>query len=135
MKTIAAPASLRLALAVPLAALALAGCGKKADEAGDNITVSAGPTPAPAASRPLDYTAKVRALPDGQRNGVLFRAIRDANQACQGIKSARDVSQPGSASAWLATCDDGGQWVVTMDSQGTATVTSARDAARVNGGG
>ncbi len=71
------------------------------------------------------YVARVRALPEGQRHGVLFRAIRDAGRACQGVTASQEAGAPGAPAAWLATCDDA-QWVVTLADDGTATVTDAR---------
>lgn len=83
-------------------------------------------TAAPAAAAPQeDYVARVRALPEGQRNGVLFRAIRDGGRECQGVTRSEAAAE----AAWVATCDDGGQWVVALARDGTATVTNAREMA------
>ena len=76
-----------------------------------------------------DYVARVRALPEGQRNGVLFRAIRDAGRDCQGVTESATAGEADGPAAWLATCEGGGQWLVALADDGTATITDARAAA------
>lgn len=103
--------------ALPLAFLAaLAAC--------DNATPA--PSPTPAASASSDAAARVAALPAAQRDGVLFRAIRDAgHQGCQQVTGSERAGTTAPAT-WLATCDDGARWLVTIGADGTATVTGAR---------
>ena len=53
---------------------------------------------------------------------MLFRAISDAGRACQGV--TRSTSGPvlqGNPS-WVATCDDGTPWVVSINNKGIATI-------------
>lgn len=110
---------LPLLLALPLCALG--GCDGGAPRA-----------PKATAASPGGYVTRVRALNDGQRNGVLFRAIRDAGRTCQGVtrsEAAGAGAEGGQASpaAWVATCEDGTPWVVALADDGTATVANARE--------
>lgn len=94
---------------------ALAGCGQQPAR-----TVAVTNTAAPAES---GYIAKVLALPQGQLNGVLYRAIDDAKRPCQGI--AGRVRQPdrNGKPAWAVRCIDGSAWVVLLNDNGMADVT------------
>ena len=108
-------------LAIPFA---LAACGQTGGtDTTTNITVPDN-----------GYTAKMQALNEGERNGVLFRAIRDAERACQGVVRSQAV-EGGAAGqpAWVATCDDGGEWLVALGADGIATVTNARELAAAQG--
>ena len=104
-----------------LLSLALAGC----DGASAPTTAAA---PADTA-----FFNQVAALPEGQREGLLLRAIRDAGQNCQGVTATTRAGEPGGPPAWLATCTDKGQWLVVLKADGTAQVTNARDIARAAG--
>ena len=109
-------------LLLPLAAsLALAGCG------------GGGATPAPTPTATVSangYVAKVRALPERQRAGVLLRAIRDAERDCQSVTAQTPAGTQGANAAWVATCDGRTHWVVQIADDGTATVVDAQDVAR-----
>lgn len=89
------------------------------------------PAPPPAPKpKPTEsgYIARVQALPPGQRDGVLFRAIRaSGGQACQEIKQV-ETAPPVRAGQphWRVTCIDGSQWSVSLADDGTALVTGAR---------
>lgn len=107
--------------AVLLAPLAvLAACQSPTDTAANN---------AAAAPAEHGYIAKVQALPPGQRDLVLFRAIqKGGGSACQGVTGVETLpvnklGQP----MWRATCAEGAQWLVTLSDDGTALVTGARD--------
>lgn len=103
---------------IVLLAAALGGCTDPAPQRD--------PAPRPTA----DAAAQVAALPAGQRNAVLFRAIRDAGRDCQRVDSA-EAAPTVAPGAWIATCDNGGQWLVTLGADGTATIAggAARPAA------
>jgi hypothetical protein len=110
-------AGMVLALAL---ALATAGCGQPARDPA--VTPTATPT---AAGR---YVQTVAALPEGQRRGVLFRAIVDAGHDCQSIvDSSREAPVKGQAT-WSARCADGAVWLVALGDDGVAQVTQARAA-------
>lgn len=72
---------------------------------------------------------QVAALPEGQRDAMLLRAIRDAGQSCQGVTESVRAGEGRGGLAWLATCTDQSQWVIVLARNGTATVTNARDVA------
>ena len=96
----------------------LAGCGGEP-------TRQPQPTPSPTAS---GYIARVQALPEGQRRGVLFRAIRGgtAGASCQGVTKTEAVAPDASGRpGWRVTCDEGGRFFVSLSDDGTAEVTSA----------
>lgn len=96
---------------LPLLAVALAACGSDpAPESQPSPTQSANPA------------ALVAAMPAGQRHAVLFRAIRDAGRACQRVEGAEVAPAGTPPGSWLATCDDGARWLVTLTPDGTAIV-------------
>lgn len=92
----------------------LAGCGSQP-----------APTPVANTTAPVagGYIAKVLALPPRQLNGVLYRAIDDAGQKCQGIgETVRQADKAGKP-MWAVRCIDGGAWLITIGDDGTASVT------------
>lgn len=100
---------------VPLTALALTACpaapeqnAAQAPDQGNGATNSA---------------AEVAALPVGQRNAVLLRAIRDAGLPCQGV-SRSAVAGTASKPTWRAECNDGTAHLVEVRPDGVAVVTS-----------
>lgn len=96
------------------AALALSACGQ---EPVQNTTTAAAP------AAPDRIQAEVAAMTEGQRNGVLFRAISDAGQTCQGIQtSARQEDRDGQPT-WVAKCVGGDSWLVAIGPGGNAKVT------------
>lgn len=107
---------IRSILLLPLAALAACGAEPSAqNSAAANAAASADN---------VDYLSRIRSMPQGQRNAVFLRAIRDANQPCQGVTELTEVTSTGGPATWAARCDDGGRWVVAIAPNGTATVTS-----------
>lgn len=110
-----------------LAALALAplaACGQS-DTAADNATpvTNAAET---AAAEGIDYGTRIRDLPEGQRRGVLFRAIRDSGQdgaSCQAVTSMNEAAPTNGLATWNAVCDNTARWAIVFANDGTATVT------------
>lgn len=99
----------------PLLLLALAACDKPAEPA---------PAPVNAADAGVDYLAKIAALPPGQQQLVVYRAIRDAQQECQNITA--NEKQPDDArgrAVWRVTCRGGVQYSVSIGRDGIANVT------------
>lgn len=70
--------------------------------------------------------ATIARLSPKQRDAVLFRAVRDAGHACQQVMASQPVAPMRGLPAWVATCDDGGLWLVVIGTDGIATVTRAR---------
>lgn len=107
-------------LALLAAALPLAACGSS-NEGGANSALAN-----PTNSSATEMGNKVRDLPEGQRNGVLFRAIRDSGstgQSCQAVTAMSEIEPVNGNPAWRAVCDNNAQWTIVFTADGTATVT------------
>ena len=108
---------LRAALfALPLL-LPLAACGGGGDAARNE---------AAAEDTQGNAIARIQTLNEGERNATLFRAIRDANRDCQGVVRSAAADPVQGKPAWIATCDNGGEWLVAIGADGTALVTNGR---------
>lgn len=70
-----------------------------------------------------NYVARVEALGERQRFGVLFRAVRDAGQDCQELTDATETKTADGRPAWIVTCDARTRWTVVLSNDGTALVT------------
>ena len=93
------------------ALLLLTGCGQPTSAPTANIIQS-------------EEAAQVAAMPEGQRNAVFIRAIRDAGQACQRVHASAPIK--GAVGAWAARCADGRHWSVTIGADGIAQVAQVR---------
>jgi hypothetical protein len=103
--------------------LVLAACGGRGGGAeGANGTTLTNNVSANAGSGGGDAQNKVDALPEGQRNGVLIRAIRDANLACQQVTESSLSPTSNKMPVYFATCEDGAVYAVAIRDDGTATV-------------
>lgn len=106
---------IRRAMIAAILPLSLAACGS----APDADTAAAATNNGSGA-----YLAQIGQLNEKERNGVLFRAISDAGRACQGVtRSTAGPAMRGNPS-WVATCEDGTPWVVSISDTGIATVTA-----------
>lgn len=103
-------------IAALLLALPLAACG------GAPADTSANTADAKAA-QDSSYAKAIRALPDGQRNATLYRAIADAKQPCQQVNHSQEIDPMNGLPAWSATCETNMSWVVAIGSDGIAKVT------------
>ncbi|GAA4822648.1 hypothetical protein GCM10023232_20170 [Sphingosinicella ginsenosidimutans] len=65
---------------------------------------------------------QIAALPEGSRNGVFIRAIRDANQDCQHVDSSEPAAPQRGNPAWTAHCDNGATYTIVLTGNGGATV-------------
>ena len=74
--------------------------------------------------------ARITALPPGQLDIVLFRAIRDARQECQGIAASRRIDDQNGRPSWSAQCDRGGQFLLVLQPDGQMTVTAGNAPAK-----
>jgi len=96
---------------------ALAACERGAPEADDkSIKVPSG-----------DYQARLQALPEGQRNAVFIRALRDARRPCQAVEGSAPAGDINGAPAWTAVCEDGVHWVIVIGANGVAQITNAAE--------
>jgi hypothetical protein len=71
---------------------------------------------------------QVAALPEGQRNAVLIRAILDAGQECQHVNSSTPGGTYRGMPVWQATCRGGGHWTIVVADDGTAQILNADQA-------
>lgn len=111
---------LNLAAAVFVTALMLGGCERGTPETGTtSIQVPEG-----------DYQARLEAMPEGQRNAVFIRALRDAGRDCQGVVSSAYQGPLQNRPTWTARCDDGVGWVIIIGKDGIAEVVNLGEAER-----
>ncbi|HJO64421.1 MAG TPA: hypothetical protein QF469_03695 [Sphingomonas sanguinis] len=113
-----------IALALIAAALPLAACGSSSEPAANNAAAAATTNGTEMSADALG--AKVRALPEGQRRGVLFRAIRDAGPSgasCQSITAMQEAAPTNGNPTWNAVCDDTTQWSIVLTADQSASVT------------
>ena len=103
-------------LMVLVLATLLAGCSGAGSSGSGNAQAPG------AAATPDPMEAKIRALTPVQRRIALFRAIYDADFTCKQIVSIADQPRDGGRPVWLVTCDDQGEYVITLQPGGTFTV-------------
>ncbi|URW74592.1 hypothetical protein M9980_08375 [Sphingomonas donggukensis] len=76
---------------------------------------------------PSDIQARVIALSDNERNLVFIRALRDANKDCQGVTKSERQTIPGASDPlWVATCQGGATYGITIGRDGVAQVVGAQ---------
>jgi hypothetical protein len=75
---------------------------------------------------------QIAALPEGSRNGVFIRAIRDANQDCQHVDSSQAAGTQQGFPVWTAHCSDGASYTIVLTGNGGATVINAAEARLAN---
>ena len=107
---------MRPVLLLPLLAM-LAACGSDSEA----------PAPVPPEADSENARARLAGLPEGQRNAVFIRAIRDARGDCQGVESSQSVGAAGGEEVWLATCSGGRRWTIQVAEDGSAAVTPVDD--------
>ena len=99
--------------------LALAGCGgEQSDEPANSAEVNQG----------VDVANQLAALPEGQRNGVFIRAIRDAGEDCQHVIASSRAGEYQGRPVWSAQCDGGGSWSIVVTRDGTAQLVNDAEA-------
>ncbi len=98
----------------PLIALAaLAGCGPPQR---DQQTA----TPQP----PAGVTLKVMGMNEKERNIVFIRALLYSDLACDGVTKSERIADMQGVPYWKAYCKNGSSHLVTVTSDGTATIMS-----------
>lgn len=98
--------------------LLLAGCGPAAErqEAGEQ------------ANQATNYQAEMASLPEGQRNAVFIRAIRDARLDCQHVEASQPAGDYEGNPVWNVRCAGGGNWTLVVTADGTAQILNANEA-------
>lgn len=107
------------ALVLALTACSGGGSGNMSNETGNVAGSNVAPSNAQRA---------VRDLPEGSRNGMLIRAIRDARQPCQHVQESSLSQTPGATPVYMATCENGAVYAVAIRDDGTALVQPAMPA-------
>lgn len=98
-------------------AASLTGCEDAPPPPANNVATSAN-----------EVANQIAALPEGQRNGVFIRAIRDAGQECQHVESSDRAGEHRGYPVWNATCSGGGTWTIVITNNGIAQVLNAAEA-------
>jgi hypothetical protein len=94
-----------------IALTALAGCNKA--EEPKNVTSIEVPEG--------NAETRIASMPEGERNGVFIRAIRDAGLPCQSVKTSAAGAPVQGQPSWSARCDSG-DYVIVIGKDGTAAV-------------
>ena len=81
-----------------------------------------------------DVGQRLRAMPEGQRNAVLIRAIRDAQLDCQHVRGSVPAGDYRGLPVWEVHCAGGGQWTLVVTGDGTAQILDANEARLVRDG-
>jgi hypothetical protein len=117
-----------MTLAAVAALLPLAACDRGGSQAQQ--------PPQPAADAQRDTQARLAAMPEGERNAVFIRAIRDADFECQHVDSSSYQGESAGSPTWVATCDKASNWVILIGNNGAAQVIKGSDieAARARAG-
>lgn len=102
--------------------LAVAACGGTSSGNGNGNSAAENAQNAGNAASVANAQQAVRDLPEGQRNGVLFRAIRDARQPCQTVRESMLSETPGSTPVYMATCENNAVYAVAIRDDGNAIV-------------
>lgn len=106
---------------LPLSALILALAACQQAPAGDNAAAPANATATPAGLS--DLQQRVVGLSQGQRDAVLFRAIRDGDAPCQGVAEAHRQEDVDGNPVYAAVCTDGPAYAIAIGRDGVAQVT------------
>ena len=96
----------------------LAGCGPTND---------AGP-PGNTAVAEANYQQQLQAMPEGQRNAVFIRAIRDARLDCQHVEGSTAAGDYRGMPVWNVRCSGGGNWTIVVAGNGVAQILNASEA-------
>ena len=78
-------------------------------------------------SSPAAMQARLEALPEGQRNGVFMRAIRDAGQECQHVDRSERAGDHEGLPLWRAWCEGETSYTIVIARSGAAQVLADAD--------
>ena len=110
---------MRTGLALVVLGAMLAGCGGGGTAGGNSVTAGATADP---------MEAKIDALDEAGRKTAFFRAIYDADFQCDEIVKIADRPRDNGHRAWIVTCDDTGDYYITLQPGGVFTVSGTPQA-------
>ena len=99
-------------------ALALAACGEREAELTNTAEVN----------ESVNVANQLAALPQGQRDAVFLRAIRDAGEDCQHVESSSPAGEYEGNPVWSAQCEGGASWTIVVTRDGTAQLVNDAEA-------
>jgi hypothetical protein len=102
---------------------ALAGCGERASPVA-NLGEAA---------ETGNAQIQIAEMPEGQRNAVFIRAIRDANEECQNVERSERSGEYEGRPVWTAHCLGGGEYTIVIGEDGMAGVLDARESELADG--
>jgi len=74
------------------------------------------------------FQDQLAAMPEGQRNGVFIRAIRDSGQECQHVESSAAGAEISGTPTWTARCEGGRSYTIAILPGGVAQVVNDAEA-------
>lgn len=74
------------------------------------------------------FQERLRAMPEGQRNAVFIRAIRDSGQECQHVENSAPRAAVAGAPTWTARCEGGRSYTIAILPSGVAQVVNDAEA-------
>ena len=81
-----------------------------------------------------DVRQRLEAMPEGQRNAVFIRAVRDARLECQHVRGSVPAGEYRGMPVWDVHCAGGGHWTIVVTGDGTAQILNANEARLVRDG-
>ncbi|MDT9599009.1 hypothetical protein [Sphingosinicella rhizophila] len=109
-------------LSIGLLLVVLAGCGQEQEPASNDV-------------EPMDqaaYENRLETMPEGQRNAVFIRAIRDAGLDCQHVSGSAAAGEYQGMPVWTASCDGGQEWTIVLGAGGVAQILNPAEARLVS---
>jgi hypothetical protein len=74
------------------------------------------------------FQDRLAAMPEGQRNAVFIRAIRDSGQECQHVESSATGADVSGIPTWRARCEGGRSYTIAILPGGVAQVVDDAEA-------
>jgi hypothetical protein len=107
-----------------LLGLGLGGCGGDGGREANRAEPANAAEPAAAE----DVANRLAALPEGQRNAVFIRAIRDAGEECQHVAASVPAGEYQGNPVWSAQCEGGDAWTIVVTPDGSAQLVNESEA-------
>ncbi len=113
-------------IALPLAVMALGACSSPAPEANrtDAGAINAAANAADNSANAVNYVNAIDQLGETAKQGVFFRAIRDAGMPCRDVVKLEKIAPMRGVPTWRADCDQGSQHLIQVKPDGSAVVIS-----------